>query len=83
MKAGILYGPRDIKLGDVPDPSIGPEEVLVECKAAGICGTDLHIFRGSLKTGFNTLLSWGMNLGDRWLRWDRMSAASSLVIGLP
>jgi L-gulonate 5-dehydrogenase len=49
MKAGILYGPRDIKLGDVPDPSIGPEEVLVECKAAGICGTDLHIFRGEFE----------------------------------
>jgi len=49
MKAGILVGSKDIKLGDVPDPSIGPGEVLVESKAAGICGTDLHIFRGEFE----------------------------------
>jgi L-gulonate 5-dehydrogenase len=49
MKAGILYGPRDIKLGEVHDPSIGPDEVLVETKAAGICGTDLHIYRGEFE----------------------------------
>lgn len=46
MKAGILYDAKDIRLGEAPDPSIGPNEVLLESKAAGICGTDLHIYRG-------------------------------------
>jgi len=49
MKAGILFGAKDIKVGDTPDPSIGPGEVLIESKAAGICGTDLHIFRGEFE----------------------------------
>jgi (R,R)-butanediol dehydrogenase/meso-butanediol dehydrogenase/diacetyl reductase len=46
MKAGILYNDRDIRLGDAPDPRIKPDEVLVENSFAGICGTDLHIYRG-------------------------------------
>jgi len=46
MKAGILYGDRDIRPGDAPDPQIGPQEVLLETSHAGICGTDLHIYRG-------------------------------------
>jgi L-iditol 2-dehydrogenase len=33
-----------VRLEDVPVPKIGPAEVLIEIKAAGICGTDLHIY---------------------------------------
>lgn len=46
MKAGIIYNDRDILLGDAPDPQIEPDEVLVATSYAGICGTDLHIYRG-------------------------------------
>ncbi len=33
-----------IEVRDVPVPPIGDSEVLIEIKAAGICGTDLHIY---------------------------------------
>jgi len=46
MKAGIIYDDREIRLGDAPDPRIGPHEVLVASSTAGICGTDLHVYRG-------------------------------------
>ncbi len=46
MKAGILYNDRDIRVGVAPDPHIQPDEVLVKNDFAGICGTDLHIYRG-------------------------------------
>jgi 2-desacetyl-2-hydroxyethyl bacteriochlorophyllide A dehydrogenase len=49
MKAGILYKANDIRLGETLNPSIGPNEVLLESKAAGICGTDLHIYRGEFE----------------------------------
>lgn len=49
MKAGILYGDKDIRLGDAPDPEIRSNEVLVKSMFAGICGTDLHIYRGEFK----------------------------------
>jgi (R,R)-butanediol dehydrogenase/meso-butanediol dehydrogenase/diacetyl reductase len=46
LKAGILYNDRDIRVGAAPDPQIRPDEVLVRNDYAGICGTDLHIYRG-------------------------------------
>jgi len=46
MKAGILYNDKDIRVGDAPAPKIKPDEVLVQNAFAGICGTDLHIYRG-------------------------------------
>ena len=49
MKAGILYGAKDIRLGEAQAPIIGPGDVLIESKAAGICGTDLHIYRGEFE----------------------------------
>jgi 2-desacetyl-2-hydroxyethyl bacteriochlorophyllide A dehydrogenase len=49
MRAAILYNDRDIRPGEAPDPRIGPEEVLVAPSFAGICGTDLHIYRGEFK----------------------------------
>jgi 2-desacetyl-2-hydroxyethyl bacteriochlorophyllide A dehydrogenase len=49
MKAGILYKDRDIRLGEAPQPRIGPGQVLVAPSHTGICGTDLHIYRGEFR----------------------------------
>jgi L-gulonate 5-dehydrogenase len=46
LKAGILYGTREIRVGNVPDPVLRPGEVLIKTAYAGLCGTDLHIYRG-------------------------------------
>jgi L-gulonate 5-dehydrogenase len=46
MKAGILYNDKEIRIGEAPDPVIGVNDVLVQSAYAGICGTDLHIYRG-------------------------------------
>lgn len=45
MKAAMFYGGKDIRVQEVPDPVPGPGEVLIEVKAAGICGSDLHGYR--------------------------------------
>lgn len=41
MKAAVLHAPGDLRVEDVPVPEIGPDEVLIEVKAAGICGSDI------------------------------------------
>ncbi|MEM7355728.1 MAG: alcohol dehydrogenase catalytic domain-containing protein, partial [Acidobacteriota bacterium] len=46
MKTAFLYGSRDLRLEEIPAPSPGPGEVLVRIGAAGICGSDLHRYRG-------------------------------------
>ncbi len=44
MKALVRFGmgDDDIRLEDVPEPSPAPNEVKIEVKAAGVCGTDIH-----------------------------------------
>ena len=49
MKAAILYGRRDIRPGELPDPRPGPGELLVRVAYAGICGTDHHVYLGEFE----------------------------------
>ncbi|ACQ82425.1 Alcohol dehydrogenase GroES domain protein [Beutenbergia cavernae DSM 12333] len=39
--------PGDVELQEVPRPTAGPGQVVVDVAAAGLCGTDLHILDGS------------------------------------
>lgn len=34
----------EIALRDLPDPKIGPKDVLLKVKACGICGSDVHLY---------------------------------------
>lgn len=47
MKALVLEEYKELVYKDVPDPEIGPCDVLVRVKACGICGSDVHGFDGS------------------------------------
>jgi 2-desacetyl-2-hydroxyethyl bacteriochlorophyllide A dehydrogenase len=46
MKALRFHGAGDLRLEELPIPDPGPGEVRIRPQAAGICGTDAHIFRG-------------------------------------
>ena len=46
MKAARYIGPDRIEIEDVTPPGCAPDEIVVEVHRAGICGTDLRIFRG-------------------------------------
>ncbi|HSM57583.1 MAG TPA: zinc-binding dehydrogenase [Candidatus Sulfomarinibacteraceae bacterium] len=52
MKALLKYspGPGNLAVRDIPEPDPGPGQVRIEVKAAGICGTDLHIYKDEFKT---------------------------------
>ena len=49
MKAGIYYGPQDIRVEEVDVPTVPPGHVLVDTKVSGICGSDLHTYYGEWK----------------------------------
>ena len=46
MKAAVLAGPQRFEIKDVPVPAVDPDGVLVRVRNCGICGSDLHFFRG-------------------------------------
>jgi L-iditol 2-dehydrogenase len=46
MLAAVYHGPEDIRLEERPVPEIGADEALLKVISAGICGTDLRIYKG-------------------------------------
>jgi L-iditol 2-dehydrogenase len=46
MKASRLHGARDLRLEDVAEPVLAPGEALIRVRAMGVCGSDLHLYKG-------------------------------------
>ncbi|MDB5613313.1 MAG: putative dehydrogenase [Devosia sp.] len=51
MRAVRLEAFGSLVMREVPTPSAGPGEILVRVLAAGICGSDRHMFKGEYPTG--------------------------------
>ena len=45
MRGVVFTGGRELEMMEFPDPTPGPDEVVVEMKASGMCGSDLHQYR--------------------------------------
>src|SRR5207244_1614410 len=45
MKGVVFLGDRKLELRQFPDPTPGPRDVILEIKASGMCGSDLHNYR--------------------------------------
>jgi threonine dehydrogenase-like Zn-dependent dehydrogenase len=49
VKAVVWHGIGDIRVDDVPDPTIqDPADAVVRLTSSAICGTDLHFVRGTM-----------------------------------
>jgi threonine dehydrogenase-like Zn-dependent dehydrogenase len=49
MRAVVFHGVGDIRIDNVPDPKIkDPNDAIVRLTASAICGTDLHMVRGTV-----------------------------------
>jgi len=46
MRQLVLNAPFDMRLCEVDMPERSPEDVLLRVRAAGICGSDVHAYRG-------------------------------------
>ncbi len=46
MHALVKYAHADdaVEIREVPEPAITPDQVLIEVKAAGVCGSDIHLW---------------------------------------
>ncbi len=79
MKAAVYEGANDIQVKEVPEPQIGPADVLVKPKYVGICGTDLSaweygMYEGGLIMGHEftgEVVDVGENV-SKWKKGDRV-----------
>ena len=45
MRGIVFTGEKDLEIMTFPDPTPGPGEVVLDMKASGMCGSDLHQYR--------------------------------------
>lgn len=51
MKANCWYGRNDLRVEEVPDPTIlNPRDAIVRITSTAICGSDLHLYDGFMPT---------------------------------
>jgi len=41
MRTAVYYSNQDLRIEDMPRPTIGKGELLIRVEAAGICGSDV------------------------------------------
>jgi L-iditol 2-dehydrogenase len=90
MKALVLQEYNHFEYRDVPDPQIGPEDVLIRVKACGICGSDVHGMDGSTgrrippvimgHEAAGIIAETGANVTD-WQKGDRVTFDSTIYCG--
>lgn len=51
MKAVVFTGKNEVSFADLPDPRPGPDDVVVDIKASGICHTDYEVLKDNYGTG--------------------------------
>ena len=54
MRGVTFPGNRQAEIREFPDPHAGPGEAVLKVRASGLCGTDLHRYRGSEPVGMIT-----------------------------
>lgn len=51
MKAAVFYDVQDVRLEEIPEPTPGDADVIIEVAACGICGSDLEYYYGRSPVG--------------------------------
>jgi L-iditol 2-dehydrogenase len=90
MKALVLEEYNRLVYKDMPEPHVGPEDVLIQVKACGICGSDIHGMDGSTGRRIPPLImgheasgivaAVGQNVSD-WNVGDRVTFDSTVYCG--
>ena len=97
MKAAVFMAPGSaLEIQDVPEPTPGPDDLILKVAACGICGTDLHWSMGqppdagwrALKAGAvmghefaGEVVEVGSNLGGDYRSGDRVCALPFIGCG--
>lgn len=90
MRALLFHGPGDIRFGEAPDPRLQDDrDAIVEVEAAGLCGSDLHVWHGR-ETGLDVGTVMGHEFAGRvieagpeadWRAGDRVVAPFTTSCG--
>ncbi len=89
MKAIRIDQPNSMSLVDLPMPDPGEGEICIQVAASGICGTDVHIYRGEYMGAYPVIPGHEFSgvvtrVGDgvaRWKTGDRVAVEPNISCG--
>jgi 2-desacetyl-2-hydroxyethyl bacteriochlorophyllide A dehydrogenase len=67
MRALVITGPGSAEVQDVAPPEAVPGEVVVDVSRAGICGTDVEFFTGTMQYLHDGNASYPIRIGHEWM----------------
>ncbi len=88
----VNYGPepQNVELRELDAPELGPEDVLVEVQAVGVCGSEIHQWQGShswpvrypvvLGHEFSGRIQNTGSAVERWTAGDRVVSETAAII---
>jgi alcohol dehydrogenase/L-iditol 2-dehydrogenase len=92
MRAVVKYGrqPGNVAVQEVAEPMIGPDQVLVEVGAVGVCGSDIHLWHENQSWTIQcpvilghewagTIVDVGENVGG-WAEGDRVAVETAAFV---
>jgi hypothetical protein len=56
-KGSNVWRHTTLEVKEIPDPEVGPEDVLIRIRACGVCGSDLHLYETD-EDGYLIYPSW-------------------------
>jgi 2-desacetyl-2-hydroxyethyl bacteriochlorophyllide A dehydrogenase len=66
MRAFVVTGPGSASVRDVPEPRPGRDDVVVDVVRAGVCGTDVELFTGTMPYLHDGSASYPLRIGHEW-----------------
>lgn len=66
MRAFVVTAPGVGEVREVPRPTPGPGEVVVDVERVGVCGTDMELFDGSMAYIASGRTTFPLQLGHEW-----------------
>jgi 2-desacetyl-2-hydroxyethyl bacteriochlorophyllide A dehydrogenase len=66
MRAFVITAPGSADIIDVPDPDPAPGQVTVDIERAGICGTDMEFFAGTMTYLHTGEARYPIRIGHEW-----------------
>ena len=66
MRAFVLTAPGECSVREVPVPTAGPGEAIIDVERVGVCGTDVEFFTGEMAYLHSGHARFPMRLGHEW-----------------
>lgn len=73
-RVAMLTGPKTIEVKEFPMPQVGDNDILVKVEGCGVCGTDVHEWKGD-PFGLAPVVLGHEGTGEI-VRWARTSSAT-------